>query len=326
MEKRSVGKTEIEVSCVGIGGWQMGGPEAVGVESVGHGWGGVDDRESIRLIHRGEELGVNLIDTADIYGNGHSERVIGTALKGRRRKWVIATKVGHVKRVGQRGQDDDISPGHILEACEASLRRLQTDYIDFYQLHVSPRNEAEAEAVASSLMVLKKSGKICFGGISTDDLKAVKRLADKGVVDVVQLSTNLFQNTHETLAYCAANAIGTFIRTPLDWGATFGKYASRKPRFAKGDWRADWNAEEVRNHNKRGLKYRFLWEGTGRSPAQAALRAVLDKPGVSAVIPGTRKLAHLEDNVGAAAVPVLSETERSQVWALNEKMQLQEAS
>lgn len=319
MEKRTIGKTGVTVSSVGIGGWQMGGPEAEGEASVGHGWGGVDDRESVRLVHEAQELGINLIDTADIYGNGHSEEVIGQALQERREAWVLATKGGLVKAEGRRGQEENLSAPHLRRACEASLRRLRTDCIDFYQLHADPRNDAEADEVAAVLKDLKNSGKIRFSGISTDRLETVERLFLRGVVDVVQLSTNLFQNHHEVLAFCHSHGIGTFIRTPLDWGATFAKYAEMPPRFEKGDWRADWDATAIQQHNRKGLKYAFLWEDTGRSPAQAALRAVLDKPGVTAVIPGTRKLSHLLDNAGAAGVAPLSDVERQRVWTINEE-------
>ena len=101
MRNREVGNTGVEVSVVGVGGWQMGGPDTP--DGIGHGWGDVDDKRSIKIIHRAQELGVNLIDTADIYGKGHSEQVIGDALEGRRDRWIVATKGGLAKDPKKRG-------------------------------------------------------------------------------------------------------------------------------------------------------------------------------------------------------------------------------
>lgn len=316
MQKRKVGKTDIEVSIVGIGAWQMGGPEGEGSKSVGHGWGGVDDEESIRLVHKAEDLDINLIDTADIYGDGHSEIVVGQALKGRRDKWIVATKGGLVSDPEKRGQYGDASAEHIREACEASLQRLQTDHIDFYQLHVPP-SEEECAATMEALADLKKAGKIRYYGISADAPEKIILLQKHGPVDIVQLATNLFQNISPALAYSDSQGIGTFIRTPLAWGATFGKYAKEVPKFDKGDMRESANVDELKQKHSRGLEYSFLWEESDRTPAQAALRAVIDKPGVTAVIPGTRKLDHLLDNIGAASVAPLTVQEKARVWDLN---------
>lgn len=318
MEQRTIGNTGVSVSVVGVGAWQMGGPEGEGTASVGHGWGGVDDNESVALIHKAQELGVNLIDTADIYGDGHSEEVVGKALEGRRDKWIIATKGGLVKTPGERGQYLDATARHIRIACEASLKRLKTDCIDFYQLHGFPTGE-EIEKTMVELARLRVEGKIRFYGISTDNVDHIIGLQEFGPVDIVQLATTLFDNIHPALAYCLSQNIGTLIRTPLAWGATFAKYAKEKPEFEAGDMRAKRDPDEIQKAHQRGLNYAFLSGNTGRSPAQAALRAVIDKPGVSAVIPGTRRVDHLLDNVGAASVSPLSVEEKRLVWQLNQQ-------
>jgi len=319
MKKREIGQTGVEVSLIGIGAWQMGGGDSKDANSVGHGWGGVDDAESVRLIHRAEELGINLIDTADIYGNGHSERVIGTALKGRRSHWVIATKGGLVKTEGTHGQYFDGSARHIREACEASLKRLQTDRIDFYQLHRIPA-VADQESTMAVLAALRKEGKIRFYGISTDQPMDIIHLQQYGPVDIVQLATDLFHNHHSALSYCHQQRIGTLIRSPLAWGATFGKYADGQPAFAADDMRSNDPAAlaKLQEQHQKGLRYEFLWKNTGRKPVQAALRAVLDKPGITSVIPGTRCVSHLLDNAGAVDVAPLSQEEIARVWTLNQ--------
>lgn len=314
IEKREIGHTGVRVSIVSIGAWQMGGPDTP--EGIGHGWGDVDDDRSIRIIHRAEELGVNLIDTADIYGNGHSEEVIGRALQGRRNRWFVATKGGLMKDPHKRGQYFDGSAKHIREACKASLRRLKTDYIDFYQLHGMP-GEEEVEGTMTELAKLREEGKIRFYGISTGSVDHIKKLQAHGSVEIVQIGFNLLHRGEApALTYCAEQEIGTFIRTPLAWGAAFGLYARQKaPEFEYGDNRYGRSSEQLATEHAPGLKFSFLWEETGRSPAQAALRFVLDTPGVTSVIPGTKKLEHLEENVGAADAAALSIAEFQRVEA-----------
>lgn len=139
MFKRTLGRSGIEVSAMGVGGWAIGGPFYKKGQTVG--WGQVNDEESIRAIHRALELGITFFDTADVYGCGHSERVIGKALKGKHDGVVIATKFGQVfiedtrQAIGY-----DTSPAHIYNVCEASLRRLDVETIDLYQLHVKTWN------------------------------------------------------------------------------------------------------------------------------------------------------------------------------------------
>ena len=314
MRNREVGNTGVEVSVVGIGGWQMGGPDTP--DGIGHGWGDVDDKRSIKIIHRAQELGVNLIDTADIYGNGHSEQVIGDALEGRRDRWIVATKGGLAKDPKKRGQYFDGSAKHIREACEDSLRRLRTDYVDFYQLHGMPES-LDVENTMAELAKLREEGKIRFFGISTGSVDHIKQLQQHGSVEIVQIGFSLLHRKEtEALDYCADQGIGTFIRTPLAQGAAFGHYAVESaPEFEFGDNRHGKTREEIADQHSPGLKFSFLWEGSDRSPAQAALRFVIDRPGVSAVIPGTKKLSHLENNAGAADVESIDDAELRRIEA-----------
>ena len=312
MQMRQLGNTGLKVSVVGIGGWQMGGPDTP--DGIGYGWGDVDDDRSVRIIHRAEELGVNLIDTADAYGNGHSEEVVGRALEGRRDRWIIATKGGRIKDPSRRGEYKDYSAAHMRVACEASLRRLRTDYIDLYQLHGNPTEDQIADTMVE-LAKLQDEGKIRFYGISTDAVEIIQTLQSCGPVHVAQIGYSLLRRVEKpVLDYCAQQGIGTLIRSPLSWGAAFGRYATEKPPvFEWGDLRFGSDPQELSDEHARGLNFSFLWEGTGRTPAQAALRFVLDQPGVTAVIPGTKKMEHLEDNVGAASVAPLTDEELKRV-------------
>ena len=161
MFKRTLGCSRIQVSALGLGCWAIGGP--FWRNGVPVGWGKVDDTESIRAIHRALDLGINFFDTADVYGCGHSERVLGQALARRRERVRIATKFGQVfieetrQAIGY-----DTSPEHIRRACEASLRRLGTDYMDLYQLHVQEVDTAQALLVRETLEALVAEARSAF--------------------------------------------------------------------------------------------------------------------------------------------------------------------
>ena len=165
--KRTLGRSGIEVSALGLGCWAIGGPFWAGETPLG--WGEVDDNESIRAIHAALDLGINFFDTANVYGAGHSERILGRALAGRRSQVVIATKFNAVFDEETRQViGADASPEGIRRACEDSLRRLNTDYIDLYQFHDNGYPADQAEPVRETLEELVKEGKIRFYGWSTD--------------------------------------------------------------------------------------------------------------------------------------------------------------
>ena len=158
--KRKLGRTGIEVGAMGLGCWAIGGQ--LTAQGMPLGWGNVDDEESIRALNRGLDLGINFLDTADVYGAGHSEKLIAKAIKGKRDKLVIATKFGMVFDSEKRESsfEGNTSPEYINDSLEASLSRLQTDYIDLYQLHIGDLPVEDALAVRNSLEELVEQGKI----------------------------------------------------------------------------------------------------------------------------------------------------------------------
>ena len=180
MEYRTFGTTGLQVSAIGLGAFPLSGMRQ---QSDGRmlGWTGTDDREAVALIHHGEELGVNLIDTAESYGAGHSEIITGKALAGRRDRWIVATKVSPFTKpypnVGSAGSPLTAATARqrIIEACEGSLRRLQMDHIDLYQLHAIPAAPA-MPAVMEALATLREQGKVRWYGISTNDRAALRQL------------------------------------------------------------------------------------------------------------------------------------------------------
>lgn len=310
MEYRVLGKTGLKVSRVGVGCWQMGGVTA--------GWTGTTDNESIATIHRAEELGINLLDTARTYGEGHSEEVIGEALKDRRERYVIATKVAPITD----DPDQEKARQWIVEACEDSLRRLRTDYIDVYQLHTVPHEDTMA-AVMDALAELKKEGKIRWFGISTNDIGAIRKLLTLGDLAMVQVGYNLlYRDGEEILRLAASEDLGTLIRIPLGSGALSGRYFNTRPELDDEDKRLKrfTSARAIETFQKLN-ELLFLTEGEKRTMVQAALRFILDNDGVTSVIPGAKSRVQLEENAGAAGVPPLTAEERTRACAIGDSLE-----
>ena len=307
MRYRLLGASGTRVSEIGIGAFPLSGytEDADGRRT---GWSGSSDAQAVALIHRAEELGINLIDSAESYGNGHSEEVVGRALHGRRDRWLIATKVS--TNLGLSAGMADLAGAarrRIHAAAEASRRRLDSDVIDVYQLHALPVPGAEA-AVMEALMELKRRGVVRLVGISSNDVAAIRRLAALGDVDVLQVGYNLIERQGAaTLDYARDAGMGTLIRVPLAKGMLSGKYFTnwevpgddvRHERFSQAD--------TVRTF-RRLPELAFLAEG--RTMPQAALRFTLDHPGTSCVIAGAKTVAQIEENAAAAEVPALSGAE-----------------
>ena len=209
MEYRTFGKTGIEVSRIGLGCYQMGGTHG------GGGWPGMDDGESVRTIHHAETLGVNLLDTAEGYGAGHSERIIGRALADRRSRYVVATKVAPPVD----GDSEADARNRVQTACAGSLQRLGTDYIDIYQLHGVPPSEL-MPAVAEELTALQQAGKIRCWGISTNDADTMRELLGLGDLAMAQVGLSIVNPTaDDALALALEANLGTLIRVPLGPGS-----------------------------------------------------------------------------------------------------------
>ena len=189
MHYRTLGQTGLQVSEVGLGAMPFGGM-VTQADGTQFGWSGTDDQELIALVHRSEACGVNLLDTAEAYGNGHGEAVVGEALQGRRDKWIIATKVRPNQGIDADTPDEAAVRQRITEACEQSLHRLQTDYIDLYQLHAIPYPWAMPVAM-ETLAHLRAAGKIRWYGISTNNREAIDQLRAYGPLHVLQTQGRL---------------------------------------------------------------------------------------------------------------------------------------
>lgn len=299
MHHRPLGKTGIEVSEIGFGAWAIGGDA----------WGPVEDIASVRAMERALELGVNFIDTADVYGDGHSETLVARVLKGRRDQVVVATKgglMGHHRDPKREPVYD--RPEKIIQAFEDSLRRLETDYIDVYFDHIWWNNPQETEAFLTAFTHLKREGLVRAVGVSTDDFDYVQQFKRDGTLDVVQLDFSLLNRRAEQriLPYCQAQGIGVVVRGPLSKGMLTGKFTSQT-QFPEGDVRHTWPQEDWYGSQLDQVEQLRVLSSQERSLGQLALRFVLNHPAVSVAIPGGKTPQQVEQNVAASTRPLLTE-------------------
>ena len=292
MTLRKLGRTDISVSEIGLGTWGISG----------RGYGPTDDKESIRTINKALDLGVNIIDTADSYGEGHSEELIGRVLKDRRdRDTIIATKFGW-DFYSKGGIRSNLKRDYIFFAAEQSLKRLQRDWIDIYHIHNSKPQSILREDVYESLDMLKKQGKIRSYGVSADYIKdGIEAISTKRP-DVIQVRYNILDQEAEKnlLPLALKNEIGIIAREPLACGLLTGRYKDDS-KFPKTDHRRGWEITYLEKSVKRVNKLLYL-ENIERSLTQSAIRFTLSSEAVSTVIPGAKKIYQVVENIGASMV------------------------
>ena len=305
MHYRRLGLTGIEVSEIGFGAWGIGG-DATGAVA----YGPVDDRESARAVQVALERGVNFFDTADLYGFGHSETVLGAALRSVRKRVVIASKAGMLGT----GERQDFSGAYLRAAIGRSLERLQTDYLDLLQLH-SPTLEAlrRDPAIMHTLEQLSREGRIRAYGISArspdDALEAIREFGFR----CVQVNFNLADQRavdNGLFDLCARAGAGVIVRTPLCFGFLTGKYDART-QFAQSDHRNRWSVEQRERWTQAsGLFASVVGGSDALAPAQIALRFCLSFAAVSTVIPGMQRVSEVEENVQASSLGALESAQR----------------
>ena len=322
---RKLGRSGIEISALGMGCWAIGGPwNFMGSPA---GWGDVDDSESIRAIHAALDVKANFFDTAANYGCGHSERILGQALAGRRSRAVIATKFGYdvdeeAKEVTVYGGDEENGniAVHVRRDCEASLRRLNTDYIDVYQLHVWGYAIDKSYAVRDVLEKLVQEGKIRTYGWSTDRVEAVAAFAEGPNCGVVQQELNVFLGNLELLRLCEELDLGSLNRAPLGMGILTGKFTPAST-FAGNDVRA---APDMWFDGFEGGKVNPAWlsrleavrevlTSNGRTPAQGALAWIWGASPLTVPIPGFKSVAQVQENAGAMAFGPLTAGQMNEI-------------
>ena len=295
MQYRKFGNTDLVASEIGFGAWAIGGGAMIGTTAIG--WGDVDDEESKKAIHRSLDLGINFFDTADIYGLGHSEEILGSLI-GHKKEVIIATKAGNVSRNNQ--FTVDYSRDHILKACEASLKRLRRDVIDYYQLHSARLQHLQNGECIEAMMQLQKEGKIRYWGLSLntfDPLPEAEYMLQNNMGSGFQLVLNLLnQKALPVLKAAGEKGYGIIVRMALQFGLLTGKF-DKQVSFAPNDHRKNRLTPEVISFANKALQPVWdLCQKYKMNKAQLALSYVLSYPQVATIIAGIRTAVHAEAN------------------------------
>ncbi|MFH1524860.1 MAG: aldo/keto reductase [Chloroflexota bacterium] len=326
MSLRTIGRSGIEVSPMGLGCWAIGGPFWSGETPLG--WGEVDDEESIRAIHAGIDLGITLFDTANVYGAGHSERVLARALDGIRSRVIIATKFNGVFDESTRQiTGSDTTPAGIRAACEASLHRLNTDYIDLYQFHDNGYPAEKAAPVRETLEELVREGKIRAYGWSTDFPERAEVFAQGPKCAAIQLQLNVLDDNPAVLDLCEKYDLAALNRGPLAMGLLTGKYTAETQPSAddvRGVKSPEWmkyfkdgkpNPEWL---SKREA-IREILTSQGRSVAQGALAWNWARSPKTLPIPGFRTTAQVKENAAAMKFGPLTPAQMEEINRILER-------
>lgn len=305
MKYRKLGRTAMEVSEVGFGGWPIGGDS----------YGRTEDRESVLTIQAAVQGGVNFFDTADIYGRGHSEELLGKTLEDKRDRVFLASKVGWDFYHG--GVRQNFAPDYIEFACSKSLERLRTDYLDLYQLHNPNLETLRRGDLFSPLEKLKREGKIRFYGVSIHVPEEGLAAMDWSGVDTLQLIYNLIHQRQatEVLPSAQEKNVGVIAREPFACGLLTGKY-DKEVVFQGPDHRRRWSRETIELDLAKLDKIKSAVQPMKASLPILALEFVLAERAVSTVIPGAKTVAQVRENILASESSHLSYEEVETIKSL----------
>ena len=304
--RRSLGaKTGLEVSEVGCGLWAAGGH-----------WGPTDDAGALAAIDVALDAGVNFFDTADVYGDGHSERLLGKAMQGRRDRFIVGTKLGWTNYNGNAQHSQYTTVDKLIAGVESNLQRLGTDHIDVIQCHIwyqDPTTPIFLEGFAK----LKQQGKVRAWGCSTSGLGLLQTFAEAGG-DTLQIDYSILNRDaeREVLPFCQQHGIGVIVRGPLGMGLLTGKFTGQET-FQGDDFRKEWTQDpDKRAQFERDLETVKQLQPLAteeRSLAQTALQFVLAHQAVSTVIPGARNPQQAASNSAAGAMRPLTVDELAKI-------------
>jgi len=302
LNKRRLGKSGFNVTEIGIGLWAIGGDE----------WGPVDDQNSLDTIEAALQSGITFFDTADVYGQGHSEKLLGKYMKGRREEFIVGTKIGWVgyNREAEKSAYD--STEMLIAGVESNLERLDTDYIDLIQCHIHIR-EPNMEYFLEGFQKLQVAGKVHAYGVSSSNFDFIKDFNADGGTAALQIDYSILNRTaeEEIFPYCLEHDIGVIVRGPLAMGILTGKFTP-DTRFPAGDFRQNWHENQVFLEDL--MKVNQLRDIAGdKSLVQLALQFVLANPIVTTVIPGAKTVDQLRQNVDVGGLPPLSKQVLSQI-------------
>lgn len=313
MKTRQLGHTDLAITPIGLGAWAIGGNGWL------NGWGPQDDADSIATIHRAVDQGINWIDTAAVYGLGHSEEIVGRALHGMRERPYVFTKCSRV-------WDDPMTINSVLKRdsirreCEASLRRLQVETIDLYQIHW-PRPDEDIEEGWQTLVDLQREGKLRWIGVSNFNVEQLRRAQAIAPIASLQPPYSLIRREvdAEILPYCAANQIGAIVYSPMASGMLSGGMTrERALGMPDDDWRhrnPDFQEPRLTRNLQVAERLGTIAAAQGATAGAAAVAWVLRNPAVTGAIVGARRPDQVDQIVKAAEVQ-LSDADAAELEAL----------
>lgn len=316
MLKRKLGRSQIQFSAIGLGTNTIGGPswDPSVRENLPIGYGDVDQKEAIRAIQHAVSLGITFFDTADEYGCGQSERLLGEALSGKREQVVIATKFGYTFNEATREiTGTEASPAYIRQACEASLRRLRTDYIDLYQFHLRDYPLERAGEVLQTLEDLVREGKLRYYGWSTDDPERARFFAQGDHCAAVQHRLNILIDNPSILAVCDQYDLASINRIPLLMGVLSGKFTANT-QLPENDVRSEFfKHSPFLDDLKRLEAIKATLTARGHTLPQAALAWILARHSRTIPIPGFRTVQQVEENAKTLELGPLSQDQMKHI-------------
>lgn len=295
MQKRPLGFSDLQLTTIGFGAWAIGGG------NWEWGWGPQQDQDSLATIQKALDLGINWIDTAAAYGLGHSEEIVGQAIRGRREDLIIATKCGLVWEDPSSGQViNHLKAESVRREAEASLRRLNLDVIDIYQVHW-PVPDVDLEEAWSEIALLIEEGKVRYGGLSNADVNQIKRCQAIHPVASVQPPYSMLDRDveDELLTFCAENNIGVLAYSPMGSGLLTGKYTRERVKALPAeDWRltkeSHFQEPELAANLELVKKLEDIARSQNHSVGELAVAWVLRRPELTAAIVGSRRPDQIE--------------------------------
>lgn len=301
METIQLGQSDLNITPIGLGTWAIGGGENP------YGWGPQDDRDSINTISRALDLGINWLDTAKGYGHGHSEKIVGEAVKNRRHEVIIATKCGILWKEDGSDIYGHLKVDSIKAEAETSLKRLQTDVIDLYQIHW-PLPDEDIEEGWQAVYELIEEGKVRYGGICNFSVSQMERIKPYGTITSLQPPYSMIKRDIEEdiLPYCGNNNIGVVVYSPMQAGLLTGKVTKeRVTELPKDDWRKnDPNFQEpLLTINLNFVdQLEMIANDNSVTLSQLAIAWTLRRSEVTSAIVGARRPDQIEETVKAADV------------------------
>ncbi|MCX8092829.1 MAG: aldo/keto reductase [Candidatus Goldbacteria bacterium] len=304
MQKRKLGWTDLEISVIGIGTWALGGP------GWKFSWGPQDDNDTIKTIHKAIDMGINWIDTAPVYGLGHAEEIVGKAIKGIRKDLIIATKCGRRWKEDGKELYGNLKKEEIKKECDASLKRLNINFIDLYQIHW-PQPEEDIEKAWMAILELIKEGKVRYAGVSNFNTEQMKRIMHINKIASLQPPYNILRREIEEkeLPFCKENNIGVITYSPLERGLLTGKvtrqwvlnlpdddHRKKDPKF---------NEPQLSENIKVVNKLKDVADKFGITISQLAIAWILRRQEVTAVIVGARNPKQIEETAKAGDIKQL---------------------